>query len=973
MTVQIHTTSADLKIFAEQATAASDLTSVPRQSNFISPRDQHSQQSSQTQDYSSMAESGCTTPPSVVARETSTSLFPDLIDQQFQDEHTSAWPQDQYDLAAYQALQQIPTESIADSEEPQIQAFAKLEFEDGEFYMNTYAVIVGRDIEAAREASEKASGSASKAGRRSASKVGSVRSEKSGKEGGWSIPGSVASDGEKASTDLHHHSQNGKKTKKKKSKSWSSSSRPLSRTDSTQFAARRMGAPKTDYNALAMASLMEYSTDPNGIAVDISLPSPNLVPMIPIHPPTMADGDAPGHKSISRRHIKIVFNFEQHLFQVEIMGRNGVFIDDHWHPTKDVVPLVNGSMIQIGGVSMRFVLPEVPPGETGADMSLDMGDDPLSAERVGLDMADSDDDESEDEEEDEDKSSSTSKIKEEEGEEPELSRTRRKGKKSVDVPVPVPTKRKGPGRPPKNGIISKREQALLARQAKEEAKAKAEGKTVAVKGKVSKEAKESKESKKETNSIQPNGKRKYVKRKRAGGTEDPQTVRESTEHTESVLLEQAALPPKPAKEKKPAKPPRSPSPVYDESKMTPEQLAKPQSSYVVLIHDALSNSKTGQMSLPQIYRAIERAYPYYKLRVQTQGWQSSVRHNLSQHPAFRKIERDGKGWMWGLVPEVSIEKEKKRRTTPPTQVSQQHYYAPNPMMQHPYPYPAMHPPNGPMASRPYGMHPGVQPGRIPYPPPPRAGFPLPLINAQSESNYRSPYQSTPPPAAAQTNPQNQVAPQANMNNGNYPAPVSQPASLQPSTNYHDSKGPAANISASPHTQASPTVSGPSAAPSQKIKDAFNQQDVKEAVTKFKTALLENMADGEAMVTSAINRVLGIQDSSSLSGGEDPNEKTIMNKFSAMLEDLSKQKKESNRSTIPSNAAPSSKNGVQSSEAPTPTAIAATNAAKVALADSGDSTTVAQGASEVKGIKRPSEGDEDEPGPANQPEPKRIAS
>ena len=256
--------------------------------------------------------------------------------------------------------------------------------------------------------------------------------------------------------------------------------------------------------------------------------------------------------------------------------------------------------------------------------------------------------------------------------------------------------------------------------------------------------------------MQPNGKRKYTKRKRAGGTEDQQVVRESTEKTESVPPDQGppvTAPPKPIKEKKPTKPPRSPSPVFDESKMTPEQLAKPQSSYVVLIHEALTNSMTGQMSLPQIYRAIERRYPYYKLRVQTQGWQSSVRHNLSQHPAFQKIERDGKGWMWGLVPDVSIEKEKKRRGTPPP-VSQQPYFQPGRMMQHPFQYPGIPAPNGHMPPHmpggPYGSYLPVPPGRMPYLPPPRPGFPLPLASAQGESTYRSPYQSNPPPAPTQS-------------------------------------------------------------------------------------------------------------------------------------------------------------------------------------------------------------------------------
>ncbi|KAI5795231.1 fork head domain-containing protein, partial [Geopyxis carbonaria] len=76
---------------------------------------------------------------------------------------------------------------------------------------------------------------------------------------------------------------------------------------------------------------------------------------------------------------------------------------------------------------------------------------------------------------------------------------------------------------------------------------------------------------------------------------------------------------------------------------------KPNHSYVVMCHEAIVASEEKALSLPQIYRAIERKYPYYKFRVTTNGWQSSVRHNLGQNKAFRKVERAGKGWMWGVV------------------------------------------------------------------------------------------------------------------------------------------------------------------------------------------------------------------------------------------------------------------------------------------------------------------------------------
>ncbi len=950
-----------------------------------------SQHFSATHDNANMKDSIHGTSISGLARSTSAeqgnASSPDLINQQFQDEPTASWRQSQHSDVTYGASQQHPAESIAGSEEPQIQAFAKLEFEDGQFYMNTYAVELGRDIQAAREASEReldaGGGSSPKLEKRSASRGGSTKSERSRKQDGRSIQSSIAGEDEDIIVN-HHRSDSGKKSKRKKSKSWSSSSRPISRENPMQVAPQRNKEQKIDYNALAMASLMNHSEAINGFAMEAPMPSPDLVPLIPIHPPTMPDGNAPGHKSISRKHIRIAFNFTDNLFQVDIMGRNGVFIDEHWYPPEDVVPLVNGSMIQIGGVGIRFVLPDVPLGETGADMAMGMGDDRLAGERMSLDMAESGEEESEEDMVGEGEGKNMPRVKQEKDEGLELSRTRGKAKKKTEAPLPVATKRKGPGRPPKNGIISKREQALLARQAKEEAKAKADGKAVLVNGKNSKE---STELRQQESLVRPNGRRKYVKRTRAGGTEDPQAVRESTEHTDSVPPEQgytATLPPKPTKEKKPAKPPRSPSPVFDESKMTPEQLAKPQASYVVLIHDALTNSKTGQMSLPQIYRAIERQYPYYKLRVQTQGWQSSVRHNLSQHPAFTKIERDGKGWMWGLVPEISIEKEKKRRMTPPPHVPQQHYYPSNPMMQHPYPYPGMPPSNGHMPQGPYGLHAGMQQGRMPYPPPPRPGFPLPLVSAQSESTYRSPYQSTPPPAASYTAPQNQQLPQTNGAKSHYPTPLSQPPTSQRSGDHQQSNSPGPYKLPSPIPQQPHTSSALSVVSLEAPNDVNLQQDVNQAVSRFKHALINNMDDkaqGEIIVTSAINRVLGTQDKSSLPGEENPDERTIIKIFSAMLGDLSKQnteaKEQSPHSTSPTNATPSLNASTQNPETPTATAIAAEKAAKIALANgtvpAASASCGIEATEPSRGTKRPSDSDMNGLGPEDQRGAKRIAT
>ena len=637
------------------------------------------------------------------------------------------------------------THSISASDEHQIQAFAKLEFDDGEFYMNTYAVELGRDIRAARLASEQDpqphDGSSRK---RSGSSV-SAKSSRSRRDLGRRAAGSVVSESGGFIGVDPPAPDSGRKGSRSKAKSISSSSQQLSRKSSVHM-------PKTDYNALALESLRDYGLEAESLNGTNLAPSPEMTPLIPIHPPAAVEGLSRGHKSISRKHLRIAFNFERNFFELKILGRNGAFVDEEWYVSGHTLPLVSGSIIQIGGVGIRFVLPDVPPGETGAERE-DEGD-PLSGGQVGFDMADSDEGEA--------------------NEQDDISMMNERGRRGAphrggkekplaDLEPPKP-KRKGPGRPPKNGIISKREQALLARQAREEAKAAAEGKTKSALGHG--KGKTAKALEMEAQNLQPNGKRKYTKRKRAG-IELEQQIRDSTEQTDSMPPDGGNN--KQLKEKsKPIKPPRSPSPVFDESKLTPEQLAKPQSSYVVLIHEALSNSKTGQMSLPQIYRAIERRYPFFKLRVQTQGWQSSVRHNLSQHPAFKKIERDGKGWMWGLVPEVSIEKEKKRRPTPPPQLQPHYYQHPQNYPQRPYPYQTMAPPNtNGLPTYPYSM-----PTRLPYtsglgP----AGFTLPFLKPPSESTYKSPYESAAPATPAS---EPKAESRENGISGTHSTPISQP-------------------------------------------------------------------------------------------------------------------------------------------------------------------------------------------------------
>lgn len=216
-------------------------------------------------------------------------------------------------------------------------------------------------------------------------------------------------------------------------------------------------------------------------------------------------------------------------------------------------------------------------------------------------------------------------------------------------------KRRGPGRPPKDGVMSKRQRAQLVKQGKEMEKAKAAGLDLTslplttVKPKVARPRKDSNVT-------------------GEGGEDD---IRESIEGGDGTVGGDK-------KQAKANKPPRTPSPEMRIEDYTEEQLQRPSANYVVLIHEAISSSKTGQMNLQQIYNYIERKYPWYKFKTTTSGWQSSVRHNLGQHNAFVKGDKEGKGFNWRINPTVSIEKERRKRqpSPQPTPGQRPNYYGP---------------------------------------------------------------------------------------------------------------------------------------------------------------------------------------------------------------------------------------------------------------------------------------------------------
>jgi len=545
-----------------------------------------------------------------------------------------------------------------------LESFARIEFQDSTFHMTTYAVMIGRDQAALVNARKKERKMIMwRRQCEEANNLGLPQPEPPNEdrkysksyvstEGGMLGPESVSDDDDDGEGD-----ERATKRRKLNHNHGSGSGESQKAPDPEQ------SVPEADE---LIGDRRYVSHTPGAAAVNLGALrcDPFEVPFVAIHSP--APNTATGTKGISRKHLKIQFMPDLGVFFAIPQHRNGFFCQEVFYKDQSVM-LRSFDRLQIKDVEFTFIISGVPRGQTGAEtessnrryseggkeMSFDFesnhgqerlrSNTPIDQEDSVSEVSELPEEPADEEMELPDESNVMETI------EKEAEDDRKPAKPDIDLATlaalaPMPPKKRGPGRPPKNGIMSKREERLRKKALMEEAKKNLPPPPPGdppIKRKVGRPRKHPLP---EDGPDRPE-KRKYKPRKKNGEDSDSEPERA----TKAKRRDKHKTPPL----------------VLQREEYTDDQLQKPNKNYGVLIDEVLSAAPDG-LSLRQIYKRIQMRYPYFYFLVDTKGWESSVRHNLIGNGAFKK---DNETQLWSRVLGIDIDAGKKRKANSPDNTS----------------------------------------------------------------------------------------------------------------------------------------------------------------------------------------------------------------------------------------------------------------------------------------------------------------
>jgi Forkhead domain/FHA domain len=770
----------------------------------------------------------------------------------------------------------------------QIAAYAKLEFDDGPFYITTHSLELGRDARAYRAAKARLAELQEQQKGEGSSSGNSHPSSQNKRDGGSQVKGSVVSDrgGFYGVDDVEGEAQEADEERQRQEADGPhSSNHSASSIVNPKDLYTQPPLPHFNYQAYPID---EYEREIEEIPAPVTsehIPQQEEGFLLPIHHAPVKDDleqDVANHRSVSRRHVKIFWDDD--CFKLHVKGVNGVFVNDEHYPKDAIVPLRADVSIQIKGIKFQFKLPVHSSIESSEESDQVEDDSPnqniaSSSATSGIEGTISP------------KATGRTPIK-----------VKIKNFNRVSPPPAQPVlgldgkpKRRGPGRPPKDGIMSKRERIAKERADREAAAKAANGGVTpepSSRGRSGRpQAKTAPEVVQEE--AKP-AKRKYTKRKTVH--QDADDVTPKLEEDSDGAVDDAP-PPKRVRAN------RSESPEYPKLEdLSEKDLLRPPYNYSILIYDLLKESPK-PLDLKGIYRGLKQKWPHFLYRYKDpKGWESSVRHNVNEDKLkiIEKVDRVGKGYSYRAKPGVDIEQHKKKRArSPPSapkmaapqqQRYQQHSAQPPPPG--PYAYPQGHqpPPGHGMYGHlvPTTMPPSSMPYAVSYPPATATAGPYlsgathpgpahatsgPLPQ-QMAHNMASGSQSV--PATASTGPYppyTTSCPTPPITNPPRPGPYNNPVQ-------HPSHPPSS-------THYPPTHQYPPPPPGLSPYQPFTPAGIS-VISTFESSLLEGVENPNdlprihATLASVRHRVFEGASASSLPGGETEDERTFLHYFKHIL-------------------------------------------------------------------------------------------